>query len=271
MFGHGNGMLASERPKFWQSKLILASTTIVGPQDVGLLYVDGCAGGSGGAGGNSTPGGGGGGGGAGLSGTGIALPIVPGETLTIVIGAAGLGGVPDAVGGSGGYTEIAGSRMTLRFAFSPNLATAGAAVNGGHGGRCTNGVLALGGAGAGANAGIQSTIGNWSIVYTSLNLHYNGSAGGALNFNAGYGYDGSNIGLPNSITILGGTGGASGGGGGIGGSHRYGAPGVGGSNGAAGTNATGYGAGGGGGSGNAAGGNGSPGFLRLYYLSSYTI
>lgn len=272
MINSGGGMLASERPKYWQSKLFTASGTWVVPADVGCIWVDASAGGGGGAGGNATPGGGGGGGNGGSACSNLPMPVTPGETLTITLGAAGLGGAIGAVGGNGGYTEVVGSLQTLRFLGTSNPATAGANPNGGNGGRLSNGATSVGGAGAGPAAGIQSPLlSNWGADYATQSCSSSGSAGGALGFDGGANYALDNLVLNNYVSILGAVGGASGGGGGIGGNNRYGRGGLGGSNGAVGANATGYGAGGGGGSGNAKGGDGSPGMIRIYCLSSFPI
>ncbi len=94
-----------------------------------------------------------------------------------------------------------------------------------------------------------------------------GGAGGAISAN---GVPSFNVGTI-SPYVSSGTGTESGGGGGGGGGGVSGDGGNGGNALAAGANATGYGAGGGGGGGNAAGGNGSPGMIRLYALSSFSI
>lgn len=244
----------------WKSKLFTTTTTFVVPPDVGCIWIDGCGGGSGGGGGDPTPGGGGGGGSATWVCRFFPLAVTPGETLTLTIGAGGLGGAPGANSSNPGETKIAvGSetRLTLSSAYLGYKGEPGA---GGEGG------------------GPLGDIGG--KIYTPIALSpyqpaeflaqkwSGGMAGGALNVNGvGRGYM-QNI-TGDSFYGGGGTGGPLGGGGGAGGVSAYGVGGNGGSNGAAGSNATGYGCGGGGGSGNAKGGDGSPGFVRIYCFTAY--
>lgn len=259
-----------------KTKLFTSSGTFVIPSDVSVVWLDCCSGGAGGGGGDPTPGGGGGGGSASLTVFQVPVAVTPGETLTITIGAAGTGGAVGANGGLGGLTTVAGGFGVFRVSLSQHTGgRKGENPNGGDSGSLGfNMSSATGGAGGGG-ASIISGLGGASLaahMISADNIRERsscGSAGGALNFNSGFSVGFANIGdnYPYSV----GTGNSSGGGGGIGGSCRYGRGGAGGSNGAAGSNATGYGAGGGGGSGNSAGGNGSPGFLRFYMITGYTI
>lgn len=277
MFGQNGGMLASERPKTWNSKLVTVSAVITVPADVQAFLVDGCAPGGGGGGGDPTPGGGGGGGGGGIGVKGYWFPVVPGEVLTITIGAVGTGGAAGANGVGGGTTSIVGSLSSIVL-IGGGAGGKGANPNGGNGGSLLTarvwGTLVAGGTG-GAGVGPAGVVANASNVgaaagasFGSLVKFCSGAAGGALT------YAGGNT-VPTGFGEyygVSGAGNASGGGGGAGGGcGNYGVGGNGGSNGAAGATATGYGAGGGGGSGNTAGGDASPGFFRLLYLSAYKI
>lgn len=103
-----------------RSIVITSSQTINIPNWVTDIYVSGCAGGAGGtpgAGGDSTYfGGGGGGGGAGQSIIRKKFTVTAGSSLTVTIGAAGIGGTSNTASGfsgtAGGDTVI-GSLITL--------------------------------------------------------------------------------------------------------------------------------------------------------------
>lgn len=254
----------------WISKFFTASTTLVVPQDVGCIWIDGCGGGGAGGAGHSAPGGGGGGGGAAQCVRQHAMPVEPGETLLLTVGAAGLDS-------NGNPSLVIGLLYTLRVN-GGWYGNAGANPNGGAGAANhgnANSLGPVGGAGAGSIGTINnnaSTLNGWS---DSLTLREStGAAGGALNYNGGGTYRVNT--QPSSPvfytqTIYGGTGSASGGGGGAGASSYYGDGGKGGNGGVVGSPATGYGGGGGGGGGNAAGGAGSPGFIRVYCFTSCTL
>lgn len=253
-----------------KSKLYTTSGTFVVPADVQIVWIDGSGGGGGGSGGNSTPGGGGGGGGPAIGIVSRAMAVVPGETLTVTVGAAGSGGAANNSGGYGGITSISGSMGGL-YCDRGEPGTPGANPNGGNGGAINGSTQPAGGTAAGVSAISYGIGAAGTTVFGSptgfISRYTSGGPGGALTFNGRttYACNGQ------STIITGGVGGASGGGGGAGGNGPFGLGGNGGSNGAAGSSATGYGCGGGGGSGNAAGGNGSPGFLQIYYVSAYTV
>jgi hypothetical protein len=115
------------------------------PRGVSRIYVSGCAGGGGGGG--SFQGAvvafsccsGGGGGGSGYCTTNQAITVIPGETLTVTIGAFGVPGAINGTGSSGGATVITSptSGILLNLAGgaggSPGMYTGGA-VTGGSGG-----------------------------------------------------------------------------------------------------------------------------------------
>jgi len=115
------------------------------PRGVSRIYVSGCAGGGGGGG--SFQGAvvafsccsGGGGGGSGYCTTNQAITVIPGETLTVTIGAFGVPGAINGTGSSGGATVITSptSGILLNLAGgaggSPGMYTGGV-VTGGSGG-----------------------------------------------------------------------------------------------------------------------------------------
>jgi hypothetical protein len=265
-----------------KTKLFTSSGTFVVPTDVWMIWVDGCAGGGGGSGGhNDTTGYGGTGGAPGQGVMQHAMPVIPGSTLTISIGSGGNGAAAGQdISGSVDTTIIpsatAGPSSYLRLRCS-GYALKGTASSGG--GTSMNGA---GTAFSSIRMFPRTTIstgaeGYLSPTYSATAI-ITGGIGGAPNTNGGYsGTFGSSViepsVLPSVVTIFvdGGVATANLGGGGAGGHTLWGLGGVGGAGGAAGLNASGYGAGGGGGGGNAAGGNGSPGFVRLYMITGYTI
>lgn len=246
----------------WKSRLFLTSTIRIVPADVGCIWVDGCAAGGGGGGGYDGEGGGGGAGGmCGDAISKVIMPVIPLETLTLIIGAAGLGGAKGNAGTDGGYTQISGSQRTLTL--RPSYA----------GG---SGTVSAGGVGVGfpntgsSTVNLQFLPGGYGYPFQEIPAAISASGGGPSS-NGGSNYSVVNgLGLPNYTG--GGTGNATGGGGGCGGHHFFsGLMARGGDGGSPGANATGYGGGGGGGGGNAAGGNGSPGFIRIYCFTAYEI
>lgn len=286
MLNSGGGMLASERPKYWQSKLFTTSGTWTVPADVGCVWLDGAGGGAGGGGGYASESSGGGGGG-GASAEVMAneiFPTTPGETLTITIGLGGTGGGVGTNGGLSGTTSIVGATATLVNRGTLNLTAAaggaGATTNGGSGGNpsVSTGSSQAGGAGAGTNAAIYGggvtaqLFASPYILYGKGRITSGGPGGGATNRG---GHAPAIACYDSTVASLGSNSGGAAtgnlGGGGAGGNNQFGSGGYGGAGGAVGANATGYGAGGGGGGCNAAGGNGSPGFIRIYCLSSFTI
>lgn len=241
-----------------------------------VIYVSGCGGGGGGAGGfnNATGGGGGGGSGAACV-ADYSITVVPGNTLTITIGTAGVGGAINTNGGvTNVNTTIAGLPIgTLTIMGGGTAATAGTAANGGNGGGVVNQLGGgAGGVGAGA-AGNGAT--RCNPTATTCDVHRDfpgyfalstGAGGGGTNAGTGvtggaslhlspYGTNGGNV--------NGGAGSGASGGGGGGGSSHFGVGGTGGSAGPGTACSIGYGAGGGGGAANQAGGNGCPGVLWI--------
>lgn len=128
-----------------------------------LIYVDESAGGAGG-GGAYTAGGGGGGGGGGASCELVPMRVVPGETLTVTIGAGGTAGVSGAsptAGAIGGNTSLIGSIDAVHCI---NSAQAGGnqstALNGGNGGAGSRPVFPEGTASTAGTGGASTSSGN---------------------------------------------------------------------------------------------------------------
>lgn len=172
------------------------------------------AGGGGGAGFNGSSGGGGGGAAAGVSTIGKRTArVVPGETLTITVGAKGTGGVSGgAAATSGGHTTIVGSVSGLILFLSGGFDGApGTATSGGTGGNVrVNNQVSAGSAGTGAAGAGASAVGQSGGTLLQVS---GGGGGGATGTNAG-GPAGSTHGGPVST---GGTAASTLGGGGAGG------------------------------------------------------
>lgn len=111
---------------------VAGTYSFIVPAGVQFLYLNGCGAGAGGGGAGGgwaaanhvsgedyQAGGGGGGGGAGHATQGQALAVTPGETITIVVGAKGIGGLggfpgnTGTNGGAGGVTTVSGSFGTV--------------------------------------------------------------------------------------------------------------------------------------------------------------
>lgn len=234
--------------------------TFTVPDNIGIMYLDGCSGGAGGGGGDPLVGGGGGGGGGSCI---IQYPVraVPGAwTVTVPTGGAG-----GAIGGFGGASSLvpllldnpSGVRLLdIQGAGSSTRGNPGTGAVGGAGG--DGGV---GGCSAIPNGGAAGTVGgsvtNQVACVGPIQRGAGGGGGGAAAATAGncgrgnYALSACNLAAGNNA---GGTGGQS--------FYYYGA--IGGVAGAPGTDAILAGGGGGGGV-NAAGGAGGPGFLRVYW------
>jgi hypothetical protein len=237
-----------------------SSNTWTVPNNVTMIFVIASAGGGGGGGGqtSSTYPHGGGGGGSGAFCYGALLNVTPGETLTITVGAGGIGGNVQTSGGNGGDTIIAGSISgTLLSLQGGGGGTAGnlggnggngGGIHGGSGGAPGSDGVSTGAFGNGAGGGNTSNCGGRILA------RYDGGSAGAL-------YNISSL----NVARGGGGGGASFfGPGGNGGDGSGGAAGNGQSGG-------GYGAGGGGGGGGASSGGmgekGGSGYVLIGYIS----
>ena len=239
------------------SQEFTTSTTFVVPSYVGALWLT-MVGAGGGAGSSvASSGQAGGGGGSGEYSQNFLIPVTPGETLTITIGAKGTGGTSGGNGTDGGTTSVAGLAGTF-------------SVLGGKAGLAA-GTAGAGGGPRGGAAPLGTNAGNLGTGETPV--HFGGSSGGNGGANAST-VGGAGAGSPGRLTGgAGGTNNANGGGGGGGASTVWGNGGAGGAGNAAGTSASAssYGAGGGGGGGNnsasQAGGDGAPGYVMIMYVA----
>lgn len=238
---------------------VTASGSWVVPANVTAISATIVAGGHGGAGGQSgaNGGGGGGGGAATIIDTGW-IPVTAGETLTAVVGSAGVGGAKDAAGGNASTTSslaVPSLARTFTALNSPTVPTAGAGTVGGTGG--SHVLQAGGGHGAG---------GSMYVGTGYLRLGYSGGGGASTGDGTGGATGGDLLGFE---AVFGGTTAAGIGGGGAGGTGFYGKGGTGGAPAGAGTAGSGYGSGGGGGGGGnpngGAGGNGGAGIIFIRY------
>lgn len=247
----------------WNVYSTTSSDTFTVPDDVVLLIAEIAGGGGGGGGGGqhggSPDGGGGGGaGGAGIIPETIIIGVIPGDVLTLMVGAGGTAGTAPSgagtAGGTGGTTSITGTGVSIT-------------VLGGAGG--PGGAIGVGGTGLGGT-GVASS---WAPKKQTAG---SGTGGNGLSAGSTAGAAGAD-----SKTAIGGAGGAnlvSGsprGGGGGGGGAGFGAGGAGGAS----TNGTGnpgvaggISAGGGGGAGGAGNGGvgaaGGAGLIRFYWLGA---
>lgn len=194
------------------SQLFITSGTFTVPAGVNKIYVSAVGGGAGGGGGAGTNGdtayfggGGGAGGGAGQSILNAAYSVIPGDAISITIGAGGGGGtggiagVGGNVGGGGGDTII-GSFATAKGApltfgggvqMSSGNAGSGALRNGGYpaGSSGTDGALAgNGGAGASSMYGGGGGAGRGSLSVNSSQTGDDAAGYGAGGGGGGGGY-----------------------------------------------------------------------------------
>ena len=248
-----------------------SSQTWVVPPNVDQIFVTAVSAGGGGGGGHNTAvtGGGGGGGGAGKPYHDFPVAVTPGETLTINVGASGVGGVGGASptnGTGGGLTDIlrAGGAVCFRSSNSGG-GIAGTATTGGNGGGVGGSSFAQPGS-AGASAGDAVAGGMFTAAKAPWLGDFSQAGGG-----------GNNLGrAANAVNAVGHFGGGNtvNNGGGAGGTNscasRMPTANTGGAAGGNGLSADpeAYGNGGGGGGGTGAGGNGgdgAPGILRIRY------
>lgn len=193
---------------------ITASGSFVVPLDVNNIVVDAQAPGGGGGSGQGNIGSGfaGNGGGAGAY-VRASLPVNPGETLTAVIGAAGVGGA--AVSGTNGNNGTNAGPITLTGSFGTltvqgGFGGGGGGVGGGSGGGSATGsasIFALSGVagGGGAALGTGGAGGNSFFSQgTAAGGPTNGSgAGGAGAAGKGYGGGGGGGGSVNDASASG--------------------------------------------------------------------
>ncbi len=169
-----------------------ANGTYTVPPSVTQIWVSGCAGGGGGGGGGGTVGssgnvggGGGGGGGAGQSTIKQPISVTPGDSLSITIGAAGVGGAGGANTGAAGANGTAGGNTVLTDSTSATTLltlAGGGAGNGGAGQTSTTAGPPDGGAGGGGGPGYPA--GSWG---SDGNYTGNGGDGASNPFGGGGG------------------------------------------------------------------------------------
>jgi type II secretory pathway pseudopilin PulG len=245
------------------------------PSGVNEIIVTGAGAGGGGGGGSIWGGGGGGGSGSVCLRYPIPIKVVPGEILTITIGAGGAGGAGvgwDGSGGNGGN----GGDTTISGSISGTLLILYGGRGGGGGGASRFGTGGDGGAGGGPGAGGGGrhgymgggpgapVAGGNAGGYGSFCFVGAGGGGGA-GLNGGPGAPGGNF-LWRNYGGRGGSPVGSWGGGGGGGASWFGAGGAGGAGGGRGGDGGGPGAGGGGGGGGyGPGGRGGDGYLEIVY------
>src|SRR5574343_317481 len=258
----------------FKHKPFTTSGSFIVPADVYYIFVDGCGAGTGGGGGYNGAGGGGGAGGC--SGThvlGLTFPVVPDETLTITVPAGGAAGTVGGFGGAAGGAIISGSAGSyLLIPGGYSTADPGFAVSGGIGKGYGTGMdsvavftQSMNSNSSGPYAPVLHGVGTEFLYHSGGNGGGPSTAGGIL-FSPVHGFVASPVNYRAGAAAAG-----TDGGGGHGGMGLWGVGGAGGAGTVAGGDATGYGAGGGGGGGNAAGGAGAPGFLRIGYISKYTV
>lgn len=233
------------------------------PNNVTVIYPYGCAAGGGGGGGqNALFGAGGGGGGAGkcIPPFLIALPVTPGETISIGIGQGGQGGVLGVAGTAGADVNISGAH-SYPDGIDSQFPTLQAGLGGAPG---VGGVGGAGGNGGGTYyyGGGGGSTGNGGLVYAYGQV-YSGAGGGGGGSNAAA----QGIGGGNPIYESSSTGTIAVGGGGAGAASMlgYGASPVGPNQSGVSPPAGGCGAGASGGGWFGAGGNGSDGCLFILY------
>lgn len=234
------------------------------PSDVTNINVAKAVGGGGSGGGGQASAGTAGGGGGGSSNAllNLVLPVTPGETLTITIGAKGAVVAAGSNGAAGTATLISSGASTVGFAYPTNVTL------GGTGGLV--GAAGVGGAGGipnpagGITAAAGGASGTGAISQTRPPPFFPGTGGGGGGATAGAAAAGGG-------SLFAASNGGSTGGGGGGGSSPFGSSVTGPNAGVAGTDApaTSYGAGGPGGGTNASSGAGSDGFVMIQYWSAF--
>lgn len=269
--------------KEFQLESFTSNTSYEVPSNVFTILVAGVgAGGGGGAGGNAgggAGGGGGGGGGAGHSET-FMVSVTPGETLDIVIGAGGTGGVTHVGSSEPGFNGSAGSPTYIK---RGNLFLA--VLPGGYGGY-GGGIGTVFAGGVGGQAFLIP--GSGGAAASTPAIGWAGAGGGAGNGSGGAGNAGANsVGGASGGAGGNSLGNAAGGGGGAGGDSSFGPGGAGGrgrgdtipaTNGGS-PSVGSYGAGGGGGGGGlhtgglepsihpgTTAGNGAPGMIQIAFF-----
>lgn len=249
--GGANGPVTINATNVSTSVVFITNNIFNVPATVSGILVYAVGGGGGGWGTISGSTASGGGGGAAEEGAGVPMSVTPGGTVTVTIGAGGLGGVGNGLGTDGGTTTV-GQYSFLGGRF-PIINQSGG--GGGPGGRATTGT--------------PNTAGGLGLAENTT--YFGGSSGASPATGGANGQPGGGSGG----YLVGGAGGAAAGGragGGGGAATVYGPGGAGGVGDGNGVNAptTSYGAGGGGSggsvSGNKTGGSGCHGFAMITYI-----
>lgn len=253
----------SYAPNVLQSTLFttVGANTFTVPFNKTLVWVSGVGGGGGGGGGHATGGGGGGGGGScGIN--NLPVPVTPGSTLTITVGAKGTAGAIGADGVRGFSSLITGALIPVIATGYGTQGLQGAATNGGNGGRtsCWADMISNSGGTGGAAAGAATPQYGNGIGFNGAYILGSGAGSGAGTGSGGGG--GGRCAFSDTNTA-----GGANIGGGAGGCSMFGAGGTGGATTTAGNPpaAGQYGAGGGGGGQNAAGAAGTDGAVLIMY------
>ncbi len=192
-------MLATSAKEQMQVALYTANGSFVVPDTVNWIQVLLVSGGGGGGGGgyNGSVGGGGGGGGGGGQ-VLQTLPVTPGETLTITVGAAGSAGIGSSVttggaGGNGGDSLIQRSGVTIARAVGGTGGQGGSNSGaGGAAGSAGSSIYYIPNGGTGANAGVSNGGAGGASLYAPT---MSSTAGTSVSGKGGGGGGGSGLGV----------------------------------------------------------------------------
>lgn len=199
---------------FTQSFTTVGVNTFLVPNGVTEIYAITIGGGGGGGGARGDRGQGNSGG----AGGGLAwgnIPVTPGESLHVFVGAGGTAGASDANGGPGGATFITSSvgavllranggaaGLTRSTAATLGGTTSGSFLRGGgaggNGGGASDNNSGGGGGGAGGYSGPGGNGGNNTLSSGTGSAGTGGAGGGGGATNAGQGYGGGGVGFPTS-------------------------------------------------------------------------
>ncbi|OPG98995.1 hypothetical protein B2I21_07520 [Chryseobacterium mucoviscidosis] len=182
------------------------SFTFVVPDGISRLIVDMWGAGGGGGGGAIGAGqgsGGGGGAGAYLS---LSLPVIPGQSIPIVVGSGGYGGGTDSNGASGGLSKVGNY-----IAYGGGGGAAGASVTGGRGGgyatATANGTVGLPGLSPNSNLTLNDStiqrVGYMGGNGSQGNNYAEGGGGGASASDTGTHVNGSGNGYTGGTALAG--------------------------------------------------------------------
>lgn len=199
--------------------IFTASGTWTAPAGVTSVDVE-VWGGGGAGGGNATNSDGGGGGGGGAYSKTVAIPVVPGNTYTVTVGAGGVGGT--GTGGAGGDSWFSSAATILAKGGAGGAAPAGGAGGvAGAGGAAASGVGSIKFSGGNGGTGRNSNTGRGGPGGSSAGTAADGTSGAAVWATAtaaappaggGIGGDGGNANGADGLPPASGNGGGGGGG-----------------------------------------------------------